>query len=175
MRITTITAVLAILASSISLANAQGKLPIEDGLRGEVGLSQRLHIPGEIANLTVGAPDIADVLPLTSNIYVLNAKRVGTTNIMAIDENGNEIYHARLFVRPVDIWPSFAVRVTPGAGKARRYICSPGDRCTSTDAVNTCMHPDDVAADGSRCGDRAASVKPGGVDGEGAPDPQPES
>jgi hypothetical protein len=36
--------------------------------------------------------------------------------------------------------------------------CSGG---TSSSAGN-CQNPDDIAADGSRCGNRAASVRPGG-------------
>ena len=35
--------------------------------------------------------------------------------------------------------------------------------CTgSTSSNGNCQNPDDIAADGSRCGGRAASVRPGG-------------
>lgn len=30
-------------------------------------------------------------------------------------------------------------------------------------ALATCNYPDDIASDGSRCGGRAASVRPGGT------------
>ncbi|MEN9519184.1 MAG: hypothetical protein RLZZ381_1772 [Cyanobacteriota bacterium] len=35
--------------------------------------------------------------------------------------------------------------------------------CTGESSSNEqCRYPDDLASDGSRCGDRAASVRPGG-------------
>ena len=33
---------------------------------------------------------------------------------------------------------------------------------TSSNGSGNCDNPDDIAADGSRCGGRAASVRPGG-------------
>ncbi|MDB9459223.1 hypothetical protein PN473_12550 [Dolichospermum circinale CS-545/17] len=34
--------------------------------------------------------------------------------------------------------------------------------CSGGTSSNTCQNPDDRASDGSRCGGRAASVRPGG-------------
>ncbi|MTJ36722.1 transmembrane anchored protein [Dolichospermum sp. UHCC 0260] len=33
---------------------------------------------------------------------------------------------------------------------------------SNTSSSGNCQNPDDIAADGSRCGGRAASVRPGG-------------
>ena len=41
--------------------------------------------------------------------------------------------------------------------------CTGGvSRSSSSSSDGNCQFPDDRAADGSRCGDRAASVRPGG-------------
>ena len=116
-------AVAALLASSLSFASAQ------QGLHMEIGFSERIEIPGTVANVVVGAPEIADVLPLTSNAYLLNAKQAGTTNIVAVDESGEVIYYARLVVRPVDIFPRSPVRVIHGTDIAYRYVCDDEQGC----------------------------------------------
>ncbi len=40
-----------------------------------------------------------------------------------------------------------------------------GSFSRSSGSSGTCLNPDDRASDGSRCGDRAASVRPGGGSG----------
>jgi hypothetical protein len=84
--------------------------------------------------------------------------------------------------RPV---PAAMVRVIRGVTSEQYYACGP--RCVAAGAptaaapaaapaatINSaaggpCMYPDDIAADGTRCGDRAASVRPGGLDAMGQP------
>jgi Flp pilus assembly secretin CpaC len=89
-------------------------------------------------------------------------------------------------IEPVDLpAPAAMVRVIRGVTSEQYYACGP--RCVAAGAptaaapaaapagtINSaaggpCMYPDDIAADGTRCGDRAASVRPGGLDAMGQP------
>jgi hypothetical protein len=58
------------------------------------GFSSILALPSGTRNVVVGNPDIADVVPLgqSSNKFILHAKEVGQTNIMAFDQNDNQIF-----------------------------------------------------------------------------------
>ena len=64
------------------------------------GFSTILSLPTGTRNVVVGNPDIADVVPLgtTSNKFILHAKEVGQTNLMAFDQNDNQIFASIVIV-----------------------------------------------------------------------------
>ncbi len=162
MRIRSTLAMAACLAAGMATASAQEPLNLE------VGFTHSFQIPGDVKNVVVGSPSVADVLPLAQNAYLLNAIGVGTTNVVAFNEQGEQLYYARVVVRPVDIWPYFPIRVTNGVSQSQRFMCDPNLGCRPVVGnLGPCMNPDDIAADGTRCGDRAAGVRPAGVNAEG--------
>jgi hypothetical protein len=93
------------------------------------GFSELIELPGAIENVAVGDPEIVDAAPITSNTFLLNAIAVGTTNILVLDPEGVLLYRARVHVRPVQIWPGYAVKVTYGTGLSHSYVCDPDSGC----------------------------------------------
>ena len=110
--------------TSGSSANAQVKDIIV-----QRGFSELISIPGEINNVAVGDAEIIDAQPLTSNTFLLNAKKQGTTNLIVIDDVGRALFRARVHVRAVDIWPGYPVTVSFGTGLAHSYVCDPQTGC----------------------------------------------
>lgn len=154
-------AVAALICSSATAASSQD-------LVFQKGFSDRLNIPGPVQNVAVGDPDIFDVQPLTQNVYLLNAKKEGTTNLLAVDDLGNIIYSARLHVRPVDIWPGFPMRVTYGVKLSRTYVCDrangcPADPVTYNKDADPTVRPTNII-NGS-VGQQQTTTTPGGSTG----------
>lgn len=52
-----------------------------------VNKSVTLTIPASFSSAVVGAPDIADALPMTDRTLLIQAKKIGTTNVSVYDEN----------------------------------------------------------------------------------------
>jgi pilus assembly protein CpaC len=56
-----------------------------------VNKSRTLRIERPFAKAVVGAPDIADVLPISNQVIYIQAKKIGTTNVSLFDENARVI------------------------------------------------------------------------------------
>jgi pilus assembly protein CpaC len=50
-----------------------------------VNKSRTFHVPAAFTSAVVGAPDLADVMPLTDHSLYVLGKKVGTTNVMVYD------------------------------------------------------------------------------------------
>ena len=129
----------------------------------------------------VGDPLIADVAVLNNKTVILTGVSVGLTNVILLDGNTNEIMNTTVRVLPAAPAPlKTEVRMVKGLVETR-FLCGIGnglcnEALTPAQIANAgpCMTPDDVAVDGSRCGDRAASVQARGLDGQGKPEERPQ-
>ena len=83
--------------------------------------TRRVKLDREAATILVGNPAIADVTVLSKRTMFVSARSVGSTNIVALDEDENEIASWEVFVREPE-----AKRVTLRQGPTREnYQCAP--------------------------------------------------
>lgn len=150
-----------------------------DAIRVKLGYSTLLKADLVPTTIVVGNEEVVEVAPV-GNMLILTGKTLGSTNLYLLDEEKTVILATVIDVVPV-VAPLPVVRVFEGGKEPLEYACGE-NVCTLVEEADAgavgavtpefgpCMYPDDIAADGSRCGDRAASVRPGGVDGEGLPE-----
>jgi hypothetical protein len=145
--------------------------PRTDAIQVTMGRSELLRPNREVKTIVVGNEAIADAtLSDINDMIVLTGKTVGLTNLILLDADGNEILNATVQVTSATQGPrTTEVRVFRGAAETR-YLCGIGySNCNPAPIGATaadggpCMNPEDIAADGSLCGDRAASVQAGGL------------
>lgn len=182
-----------VLATCALAATMSGALAVEL-LDLPLGHSEIVRSPGEPKTVIIGDDNIADANLGSGDTIILTGKAAGITNLIVLDGAGTELMRSIVEVSPVAIpviepvdrpAPAPRIRVVRGATSEQYYVCEPGcvpiggvsapaaaaPAATATSAAGgPCMHPDDIAADGTRCGDRAASVRPGGLDAEGQPE-----
>lgn len=139
-----------------------------------------VKLPERVATLVIGNPLIADVTLVRPNEVVITGKSYGETNLIVLGRGNAILAQHALRVVSAD----YKTLVVHGGTMRNTFICAPacerqlmlgddGDisatvrqaavaRGGSAPAGGPCDTPDQIAADGSRCGDRAASVQPGG-------------
>jgi hypothetical protein len=94
-----------------------------------------VRLKRDTTQIIVGNPAIADVSAQDSRLLVITGKSYGTTNLIALDADGGEIFSARLAVREGE-----ARQVTLYRGTSRQsYHCAP-------DCQRTLSLGDDKAA-----------------------------
>ncbi len=80
-----------------------------------------IRLETDAAQIIVGNPAIADVSAQNARLLVVTGKSYGTTNLIALDSEGREIFSARLGVREGEMR-----QVTLYKGTARQsYHCAP--------------------------------------------------
>lgn len=123
-------------ALAVTVAHASGESVIV-----EIDRAQILRIDGEPVTLILGNPAIADALVQDRHTLVVTGKSFGTTNLIALDPEGNAIADMLLHVRS----PGDGV-VTVQKGVTRMsYSCAPqceptltvGDTAENYDLVNS--------------------------------------
>jgi hypothetical protein len=77
-----------------------------------------------VSTVFVGNPQIADVTVVDSTRIFLMGKNFGTTNLMALDENGNQISNDRITVQTRD-----GAVVTLHRGRSQTTMACVGGRC----------------------------------------------
>ena len=84
-------------------------------------------LPGEAASVVVGNPSIADIYVQDGQHIFIMGRSYGTTNLVAIDKDGNEIANL-----PVTVTSgrSMSVTVHRGTGGQMSYACN--GRCERT-------------------------------------------
>jgi len=82
---------------------------------------RRVRLDRPAGTILVGNPTIADVTVLGSDTIFVSARSIGSTNIIALDENNNEIRTFEVFVRE----PKTKRVVLRNAGLAENYQCAP--------------------------------------------------
>lgn len=80
-----------------------------------------IRLQKDAVQIIVGNPAIADVTPQDSRLLVATGKSFGTTNLIALDQDGTEIFSAQLAVSD-----GRGAKVTVYSGTVRRsYHCVP--------------------------------------------------
>ncbi|AMN43098.1 pilus assembly protein N-terminal domain-containing protein [Rhodoplanes sp. Z2-YC6860] len=166
-----------------------GELFASDPIRLVLAQDQIVALPQNTATVVLGNPLIANIAIVPRGHGVLTAKGYGATNLIFIDRKGNVLDERVIEVRAPDdlLVVHCAVPretfVCQTNCQPRKILgdtsCSAGGSTaastTSAASANRgaaakvqqaqggpCETPDDTAADGSRCGGRAASEKEGG-------------
>jgi hypothetical protein len=88
-----------------------------------------VRLKTDAAEIIVGNPAIADVVAQSSRLLVVTGKSYGSTNVIALDASGQEIYSARLGVKEGDVR---LVRIYKGTLRQSLH-CAPG--CQRTLAI----------------------------------------
>jgi hypothetical protein len=99
-----------------------------------VGYSEVLRPNQAIGTLVVGDPEIADATAGAGYTIIVTGKKVGTTNLIALDETGAEVFATTLQIVPVDRRREFTVVVIQGGSKegVAEYSCGPKPGCAPT-------------------------------------------
>lgn len=132
-----------------------------------VGYSEVLSSDEIAETVIVGNDAVANATIAARNTIVVTGNSIGSTNLILLDEAGAEIFSSTVRVVPVDPRPRHAVRLIMGGADESTsvYVCGPEPGCAPGEPEGA-----GVADAG---GDPAASVRPGGVDGEGQPEASP--
>ena len=150
--------------------------------------AELVPVPEKVVTLAIGNPIVADVTLIAGNLMVVIGKSYGSTNIVAYDRSGRALLSRQIEVQG----PAGYIGMVHRGLDRNSYSCTPScdprvllgdsaERGNSSAAGNgsnvggqkkpgqqtsgptgPCNSPDDIAADGSRCGQRAASERPGG-------------
>ncbi len=86
-----------------------------------VDQAKLLRLDEHSAEVIIGNPSIADVSVQSSKVLVLTGKSAGLTNLIVLDNKGNEVLNEKIFVT------SDSARLVTLSKGARRetYTCSP--------------------------------------------------
>lgn len=95
-----------------------------------VGNSQVIGPVDRMATVIVGNDGVAGATLGGGGTIILTGRRLGTTNIIVLDELGRELLSSDLNVVPLDDRPTTTVRVSKGIATARTYECGTGTGCT---------------------------------------------
>ena len=105
----------------------------------EVDHARAIRLPEPASAVIVGNPVIADVTPHDGSLFLLTGKTFGATNVIALDDEGRQIYEAEVHV--ID---AAGGRLVVNRGLAREsYVCAgecqrlpvPGDSTEAFDAA----------------------------------------
>ena len=88
---------------------------------------QRVELPAGVTTMLIGNPAIADVSVVSNTQAVVSARSVGSTNMLFLDESGDEVGHYVLIVREQELK---RVTLRRGPGQTAMYQCAP--RCERT-------------------------------------------
>lgn len=108
--------------------------PTDDLIRIRMGSSKVFRTDRVIATAVVGNEDIADMTPIGESIVVITGKGLGTTNVILLDQNGDEILDASVIVSPLFEAPLQTVRMLKGSEEFV-YTCGLGTQLCDQSAV----------------------------------------
>jgi len=97
-------------------------------------------IPQVPATFALGQPEIADVT-LAGKTLVITGKKPGTTNVILLDENGDEVFRTTI---EVGVGRLVNVRLYDGTIRDRSYLCS-SSSCAAAPAATSVPGPEGTA------------------------------
>ncbi len=133
------------IATAFALAVA-GPVTAQDKVVLAAGETEVIRTERGARAIAIGNPTVASASVVSDTAIVVTAKTAGVTNLIALDEEGEEILRTELLIGPPGLPPRPAngsqVRVrsvgggSRGSGElVRNYICSPGALCQLTDST----------------------------------------
>jgi len=92
-----------IVLGTVLLTVASADIAVAQAPTGEVielrpGFTRLLQFDRSVRTVAIGNPDVADATVQSDRAALLTAKRVGETNLIAIDPSGAEIFRATVLV-----------------------------------------------------------------------------
>ncbi|WP_018633027.1 pilus assembly protein N-terminal domain-containing protein [Neomegalonema perideroedes] len=140
--------------------------------------TRRVRLDREASTILVGNPAVADVTVLSKRTMFVSARSVGSTNIVALDENEEEIASWEVFVREPE-----AKRVTLRQGPTREnYQCAPYCERSLSQNDSPSAHGAqlgvinaEMALDRSAVSAQSGGVPPEAVENMGAPAAAPQA
>lgn len=112
-------ALLVSLAALPAFAETGGE--IDARLSVAVNESRAVTLPGPVAGVAVGNPEIAGVTVQSDKLLFVTGKAHGVTNLVAVDAAGRTVFESKLMVTPNAV---STVTVTRGQTTAS-YECNP--------------------------------------------------
>jgi Flp pilus assembly secretin CpaC len=95
-----------------------------------LGNSQVIGPVEHMATVIIGNDGVAGATLGGGGTIILTGKMLGTTNLIVLDESGQELLSSDLNVVPLDNRPTTRVRVSRGIATARTYECGASTGCT---------------------------------------------
>lgn len=142
-------AALALTPLAVPVARAQTSVTVETAANRHVYVTQfksvTIRLGKPFASTVVGAPDIADVLPMSDRVIYVQGKKLGTTNVSAFDQEKH-------LIAIIDITVSL-----DAASIARQIRSSTGSRGIHVTSSNGQVVLSGVARDAAMA-DRAVSI-----------------
>lgn len=123
------------------------------GLTVTMDQARIVRLPARVATLVIGNPLIADATVQSGGLMVLTGKGIGSTNLIALDQRGEQLMSVQIRVRPQN---DSVVQVYRGIER-ETYSCSP--TCERTIAIGDSKTFFDTALGNSRSRDGAASTR----------------
>ena len=123
------------------------------GLTVTMDQARIMRMPPRVATLVIGNPLIADATVQAGGLMVLTGKAIGSTNLIALDNRGEQLMSVQIRVRPQN---DAVVQVYRGVER-ETYSCTP--TCERTMAVGDSKAFFDTALGQSRARDGAASSR----------------
>jgi Pilus formation protein N terminal region len=162
------------LAAALSTMASAQEIPPTIDLK--PGFAMIYRFDRAVRTVVIGNPDIIDATVQNDRSITLVAKRVGETNIVGLDDKGVDFFHATVLVGGGEIG-RVQVHGRRNLREYTAYRCNQNgcqrldDRfdmpptlqvIPSAGTAASCQNPDDIAPDGTRCGDRAVGARPAG-------------
>jgi hypothetical protein len=115
-----------------------------------LGYSNLVRADRAPETVIIGNNAIADATIATRNSIAITGHSLGSTNLILLDESGDEIMSTTVRVVPVDPRPQFTVRMISGGsnGGSAAFLCGPAPGCAPTDGsagVANAAATDDIA------------------------------
>jgi Pilus formation protein N terminal region len=119
-------AIAAVLAALLSTAQAQeGPLqPVERNIDIRRGFAVLVRMPSPFFGVIVGDPAIADVVPRSDRLIVVNGRSVGVTNVLALNDVGEPIASVVITVSGQEGSKIYS-HAKPRVGEYWAYQCAP--------------------------------------------------
>lgn len=121
-----------------------------DDISVKLGNSRVIGPVAQMATVIIGNDGIAAATLGGGGTIILTGKMLGTTNLIVLDEQGQELLSSDLNVVPLNNGPTTTVRISRGVSKSRTYVCGAGAGCTPEgSALASVATPDEETLDGA--------------------------
>lgn len=149
-------------AAGCLLLIAQSGAIASEALEVRAGFSEIVRAETGADIIIVGDDEIANATLATNDTIVVTGRQPGATNLILLDEDGNEILSRMVRVVAVDRRPQFNVQLIAGREIQARiqYRCGPEPGCVPGAAVPELIIAANGAEEKTPAGEEEADVAP---------------